>query len=106
MCPRPRTDEPRTVDVEKPAEPAEWLALSSSDQSTCGRSADALSELQRLVTDIADASSRGRYLRALSGLVAIQPLTNLLMSLQQEALENGAQADGQLLGSPQDGGYV
>ena len=94
------------VDVENPAERAERFAVTSNDQLGCGRSADALSELQRLVTDIADASSGGRYLRALSGLVAIQPLTNLLMSLQHEALENGAVADDQLFGSPQDGGYV
>lgn len=67
---------------------------------------NAFLELSRLVADVMRADASGQHLRALSGLVAIQPLTNLLMSLQQEALENGALADEQLLGSPHDGGYV
>lgn len=89
-------------DEEREIAPRRSEGLSAAERKT----ENAFFELSRLVADVMKADASGQHLRALSGLVAIQPLTNLLMSLQQEALENGALADEQRLCSPQDGGYV
>lgn len=60
------------------------VAGTFSDQSPAGR---ALNELERLVTELRAAHHNDDHLRALSSLVAIQPLVGLLSSIKQQHLE-------------------
>lgn len=73
-----------------------------SDQSPTGQ---ALNELERLVADLRTAHHIDDHLRALSSLVAIQPLVGLLTSLKQQHLEHHS-AEPSASDRTNDGGYV
>jgi len=61
-----------------------------ADRSTTGL---ALAELTRLIDDLHGAHGTGDHLRALSNLVAIQPLIGLLTSIKQQLIDTGQPAD-------------
>lgn len=71
-----------------------------ADRSTAGL---ALAELTRLVGDLHAAHSSSDHLRALSDLVAIQPLIGLLTSIKQQLIDTGQPADQH---TNDDGGYL
>lgn len=74
-----------------------------SDQSPTGR---ALNELERLVTELRVAHHNDDHLRALSSLVAIQPLVGLLSSIKQQHLETDDDSTHTPADHTNDRGYV
>ena len=71
-----------------------------ADRSATGL---ALAELTRLIDDLHGAHGTGDHLRALSNLVAIQPLIGLLTSIKQQLIDTGQPADEH---TNEDGGYL
>lgn len=63
------------------------LTLVAGEQTRRDPADNALAELNRLVTDLFAAHVQHDHLRALSDLVAMQPLLNHLMSLKQPLIE-------------------
>lgn len=64
------------------------LTLVPGEQERRDPADNALAELNRLVTDLFAAHVQHDHLRALSDLVAMQPLLNHLMSLKQPLIEH------------------
>ena len=91
----------RTVDIGDT--PTEQLSLIPKDDGTpVGR---AIEELNRLIADFKIAHREGEHLRALSNLVALQPLIGHLLSIKQELVntETGDNEDGNHIG---EGAYL
>ena len=86
-------------DSEDTASPIHDLSF-LADRSIAGL---ALTELTRLVDDLHGAHCAGDHLRALSNLVAIQPLIGLLTSIKQQLIDTGQPADQH---TNDDGGYL
>ena len=78
-----RTTAPHDI----PLSSHQHLTLVPGEQTRRDPADNALAELNRLVTDLFAAHVQHDHLRALSDLVAMQPLLNHLMSLKQPLIE-------------------